>query len=171
MPPRPAGAGFECTSYFLLQILALSLCTSTDDIPAFKFEAPANAGARHHTVGKPVITTMTLMPAAIAKGANSAIQQLQSYHKSSFASGGKRRQLLPLCHLPLADMRMRNWQDQMPESLLGIHLGTVVHLPRDAAAGGDSAISGAAVFTHSHVIPPMSLFLQTQLFISDASHR
>jgi hypothetical protein len=152
MPPC-SGAGCGCASY-VLQILALSLCTSTDDVPAFKFDAPGNAGARHHTAGKPIITTITPMPAVIAKGANSAIQQLQSYHKSSFASGGKRRQLLPLCHLPLADMRKRNWQDQMPESLLGMDLRTAVHLPRDVAAGGDSAISGAAVFTHSHVIVP-----------------
>lgn len=28
-----------------LKILALTLCTSSDDVPAFKFDAPSNAGA------------------------------------------------------------------------------------------------------------------------------
>jgi hypothetical protein len=88
----------------------------------------------------------------IAKGVNAAIQQLQAFHKASLSVWGKRRQVLPLRHLPLADMRNRNWADRIPESMLNRELGVKVHLCRDAVVGGDIAMAGAAVFTHSHVM-------------------
>ena len=91
----------------------------------------------------------------IAKGANAAILQLQTFYKASAASGGKqRRQVLPLLHVPLADLRKRNWAAQIPSSLAPEETGVVVHLSRDLAAGGDIAMAGAAVLTHSHVLPP-----------------
>ncbi len=89
--------------------------------------------------------------AVVAKGANIAIQQLQMYHKAS-AGGSKRRQVLPLFHLPLANFRNQSVEDQISQS--SIDIGVSVHLPRDFAEGGDTAIAGAAVFTHTHVSPP-----------------
>ncbi len=94
----------------------------------------------------------------IAKGANAAIQQLQAFHRASMAVLGKRRQVLPLLHLPLADLRNCNWTDRIPESMLHRELGVKVHLPRDTSIGGDIAIAGAAVFTHSQVCGDRSNF-------------
>jgi hypothetical protein len=86
------------------------------------------------------------------KGANAAIQQLQAFHKGYFAVGGKRRQVLPLCHIPLADLRNQNWADNIPESMLFRQLGVKVHVSRDITTSGDVAMAGAVVVTHSHVI-------------------
>jgi hypothetical protein len=133
---------------FTLQILALSLCTAADDTPAFKFEAPSNAGPFESSPAQtnchPDHTT-----AVIAKGANVAIQQLQNFHKTN--NPGKRRQVIPLRHAPLADLRKQNWAELIPENLLNKDLGISVHLSRDIAVGGDAAMAGAAVFTHSNV--------------------
>jgi hypothetical protein len=133
---------------FTLQILALSLCTASDDTPAFKFEAPLNAGPFESSPAQtnchPDHTT-----AVIAKGANVAIQQLQSFHKTN--NPGKRRQVIPLRHAPLADLRKQNWAELIPENVLNEDLGISVHLSRDIAVGGDAAMAGAAVFTHTNV--------------------
>jgi hypothetical protein len=133
-----------------LQILALSLCTASDDTPAFKFEAPSNAGPFESSPAQtnchPNHTT-----AVVAKGANVAIQQLQNFHKTN--NPGKRRQVIPLRHAPLADLRKQNWAELIPENVLNkdSDLGISVHLSRDIAVGGDAAMAGAAVFTHSNV--------------------
>jgi hypothetical protein len=87
--------------------------------------------------------------AVIAKGANAAIQQLQNFYKTN--NPGKRRQVLPLRHAPLADLRKQNWAEFIPEYVLNKDLGISVHLSRDIAVGGDATIAGAAVFTHSNV--------------------
>jgi hypothetical protein len=133
---------------FTLQILALSLCTASDDTPAFKFEAPSNAGPFESSPAQtnfhPDHTT-----AVIAKGANAAIQQLQNFHKAH--NPGKRRQVIPLRHAPLADLRKQNWAQLIPEYVLNKDLGISVHLSRDIAVGGDAAMAGVAVFTHSNV--------------------
>lgn len=133
---------------FTLQILALSLCTASDDTPAFKFEAPSNAGPFESSHAQ--INCRTDHTAAvIAKGANAAIQQLQNFYKTN--NPGKRRQVLPLRHAPLADLRKQNWAEFIPEYVLNKDLGISVHLSRDIAVGGDATIAGAAVFTHSNV--------------------
>ena len=85
----------------------------------------------------------------IAKGANAAIQQLQTFHKTSAGIVGRRRQVLPLLHAPLVDMRKQNWAAQIPDSLE--ETGVSVHLNRDLAVGGDISIAGALVLTHSNV--------------------
>ncbi len=64
---------------------------------------------------------------------------------------GKRRQVLPLRHAPLADLRKQNWAEFIPEYVLNKDLGISVHLSRDIAVGGNATIAGAAVFTHSNV--------------------
>jgi hypothetical protein len=88
----------------------------------------------------------------IAKGANAAIQQLQAFHKVSSALWGKRRHVLPMCQIPLVDLRNQKWADQIPESMLYRELGINVHLSRDSAVGGDTALAGAVVVTHAHVM-------------------
>jgi hypothetical protein len=91
----------------------------------------------------------------MTKGVNTIIQHLQAFDKTSHSSCGKRRHVLPLRHLPLADIRNANWMEQIPDSSLHSDTGIMVHLPSDLAEGGEQAMCGAAVFTHSHVRLPV----------------
>ncbi len=55
----------------------------------------------------------------------------------------------------MADLRKQNWAELIPESVLHKELKISVHLSRDIAVGGNAAIAGAAVFTHSNVPEPL----------------
>ncbi len=130
----------------------MSLCPAVDDVPIFKFEAPSNAGLSHSALSKTTSRCFDIdVTAVVSKGALAAIQQLQAFHKSYSTAWGKRHQVLPLLHLPLADLFDRNGANQTLKTPLP-ELGIKVHLSRDAAIGGDIAMAGAAVFSHSHVM-------------------